>query len=372
MSEANGWKLINSTSEQNHYQKVVKNEERESTYDFYSAAKDGTPQQLHMLGYDFVLGSHYDEYVIEYKGVTLGPKSTENATRFAPPGPDCGGYPPMDPRRGGPGDSDDWRSRRVASPLSTVRASLEEAAGSGSNQPPAGWPDCSSPDALALAGGDSEPIECAYERWAAEHGRDLAGMTAQERARRLSRFRRSHRVVTSHNRKSRAAAAASSPSPSSSASPSSTAGASFEVRMTHLADWTEVELATLRGTTSPAKARPPSIPAAGVHPPPTAEELASLPTKVDWTIIPGVVLPVQDQATCGSCWSFGTMGTIAGSQAIKHGSLTQMSHQSAMDCTWAEGNYGCDGGNDFLAYSWFLANGNGSIATETTYGNYLG
>lgn len=114
------------------------------------------------------------------------------------------------------------------------------------------------------------------------------------------------------------------------------------------------------------------MPAQGVHPPPTEKDAAGLPAQVDWSLVPGVVLPVLDQATCGSCWTFGAMGTIQGRNAIKHGSLTPLSHQSAMDCTWPEGNYGCDGGNDFLAYSWFLSQGNGGIPTATTYGSYLG
>lgn len=39
-----------------------------------------------------------------------------------------------------------------------------------------------------------------------------------------------------------------------------------------------------------------------------------------------------------------------------------------VDCSWGFGNNGCDGGEDFRAYSWIEAHG---LPTEDEYGPYL-
>lgn len=39
-----------------------------------------------------------------------------------------------------------------------------------------------------------------------------------------------------------------------------------------------------------------------------------------------------------------------------------------MDCSWGFGNNGCDGGEDFRAYSWIEKHG---LPSEAEYGPYL-
>jgi len=90
---------------------------------------------------------------------------------------------------------------------------------------------------------------------------------------------------------------------------------------------------------------------------------------MDWRLY-GAVSSVKDQSVCGSCWSFGTVGTIEGALFLKTGKLTRLSQQALVDCSWGMGNNGCDGGEDFRVYQWMIKHG--GIPTEESYGPYLG
>ena len=77
-----------------------------------------------------------------------------------------------------------------------------------------------------------------------------------------------------------------------------------------------------------------------------ANHYTSCYTLVDWRLY-GAVSQVKDQASCGSCWSFGTVGTLEGALFLKTGVMTRLSQQALVDCSWGFGNNGCDGGEDF-------------------------
>ncbi|CAG2110740.1 unnamed protein product [Medioppia subpectinata] len=65
-----------------------------------------------------------------------------------------------------------------------------------------------------------------------------------------------------------------------------------------------------------------------------------------------------------------TTGTIEGVYFVKSGHLVKLSEQQLIDCSWNEGDNGCDGGEDFRAYEYIMkANG---LSTEDDYGHYLG
>ena len=56
---------------------------------------------------------------------------------------------------------------------------------------------------------------------------------------------------------------------------------------------------------------------------------------------------------------------------LQTGQLVRLSQQELIDCSWGEGNNGCDGGEDYRAYQWIIRHG---LASEDAYGDghYLG
>ncbi|XP_054277059.1 digestive cysteine proteinase 1-like isoform X1 [Macrosteles quadrilineatus] len=138
----------------------------------------------------------------------------------------------------------------------------------------------------------------------------------------------------------------------------------FTLAVNHLADRTPAELKVLRG-----RRHTPGYNGGKPFPYDTAAMAASLPEQFDWRIY-GAVTPVKDQSVCGSCWSFGTTGHVEGAYFVKTGRLVRLSQQALVDCSWGEGNNGCDGGEDFRAYQWIMKHG--GLPLEGEYGGYLG
>jgi len=58
-----------------------------------------------------------------------------------------------------------------------------------------------------------------------------------------------------------------------------------------------------------------------------------LPPYVNW-VEQGAVNPPKDQGVCGSCWTFGTIGSLEGSWFLKTGTLYSLSEQQLVDCAW--------------------------------------
>jgi len=96
-------------------------------------------------------------------------------------------------------------------------------------------------------------------------------------------------------------------------------------------------------------------------------QVSANPTSIDWTNYNGksYVTPVKNQGQCGSCWAFATTGSLECRYAIAKGTLTSLSEQQLVDCSWAQGNLGCDGGWWYNAYQYIESNG--GLCTETEY-----
>ena len=95
--------------------------------------------------------------------------------------------------------------------------------------------------------------------------------------------------------------------------------------------------------------------------------MAAAPEAVDWTTT-GVVTPVKNQASCGSCWSFSTTGVIESAYAIKTGTLVSLAEQELVDCmvvnkTIGNGT-GCGGGWPYKALEFAADN---DMCTEASY-----
>merc|ERR1712242_405431 len=75
------------------------------------------------------------------------------------------------------------------------------------------------------------------------------------------------------------------------------------------------------------------------------------PSSIDWRDHNAVTDP-KDQGDCGSCWTFSSTGAMEGAYAIKYGSLKSFSEQQLVD--WVYRGNGCNGGNQFDAFEYYL------------------
>jgi len=132
----------------------------------------------------------------------------------------------------------------------------------------------------------------------------------------------------------------------------------YKLAMNKFGDMTRGELKTLM---RPTLSKPRSQTSATMtHP--ISDKAA--PAYVNW-VEKGAVNPPKDQGICGSCWTFGTTGTIEGAYFVKTGKLLSLSEQQLVDCAWTEGNSACDGGEASGALQFVMDNG--GIALEQTY-----
>mmetsp|Transcript_14568 Transcript_14568/g.50760 ORF Transcript_14568/g.50760 Transcript_14568/m.50760 type:complete len:571 (-) Transcript_14568:145-1857(-) len=297
------------------YAKTVTTLGREMVYQFYwSTGDEPVPVALEFVGYDMLLGSHFDQYSISYTGYTSTPNLTD-PTLFQPPADlTCGGFP-------GPGAEEGER----ADPIATI--------------------------ARLVHGDDAAPAAAAHEdarfaEFVDRHGRQYEDDVAARRAR--VNYMHNARLVASLNR-------------------ARTSAASASFALNHLADLSPADMRAMRGRKYRAEAG--GNGADRYHDASVGFGPAGAPASVDWRT-KGAVTAVKDQAICGSCWSFATTGTMEGQLFLATGALTNLSQQELIDCSWAEGNNGCDGGEDFRAYRWIKENGGLMAATDYGDGQY--
>jgi inhibitor of cysteine peptidase len=92
-----------------------------------------------------------------------------------------------------------------------------------------------------------------------------------------------------------------------------------------------------KGVYSPA----PVAPVAGAALVETDSAVESLPAAFNWCDLGGCT-PVKDQGNCGSCWAFGTVGSMESNILLKDGQTRDLAEQYLVSCN--SDNWGCNGG----------------------------
>jgi cathepsin F len=86
----------------------------------------------------------------------------------------------------------------------------------------------------------------------------------------------------------------------------------------------------------------------------TVKERNDAPDTLDWRD-DGRVSAVKDQAQCGSCWAFATVGNLEGLYAANKGVMKTFSEQMLVDCDTSDS--GCNGGLMQNTFNWIKRNG---------------
>jgi len=85
------------------------------------------------------------------------------------------------------------------------------------------------------------------------------------------------------------------------------------------------------------------------------------PESVDW-VKKGGVTSVKNQGTCGSCWTFSTVGALEGAAFVAGRPLQDLSMQNILACD--KGGNGCGGGSMDQAFGWVTKNGVPALKDE--------
>ena len=98
-------------------------------------------------------------------------------------------------------------------------------------------------------------------------------------------------------------------------------------------------------------------------------KITDLPPSFDWKDKDGIVSPVKDQRSCGSCWAFASTEAVESAAAIADGELKILAPQQLVDCTpnpkHCGGTGGCEGATGELAYTYLM--GSQGLTLEADY-----
>jgi len=95
-----------------------------------------------------------------------------------------------------------------------------------------------------------------------------------------------------------------------------------------------------------------------------AKEGFKAPEELDWRE-KGVVTPIKDQGSCGSCWAFSAVCAQESAWAIEHSDLISLSESNLVDCL--EDCDGCGGCYPYTAYDNIISAQDGKFMKEEDY-----
>lgn len=139
----------------------------------------------------------------------------------------------------------------------------------------------------------------------------------------------------------------------------------FKLQLNHFADVTDDEMKYFRGLLNESYV---DNNAQIFHPPHLDIESIEVPKTLDWREY-GAISDVRSQGICGSCYAYAVTGAVEAAHYLKTGQLIKLSEQQIVDCSWGFGNKGCKGGYPYRAMQWIIKHG--GIATRKSYGKYL-
>jgi len=92
-------------------------------------------------------------------------------------------------------------------------------------------------------------------------------------------------------------------------------------------------------------------------------EFKKVGADIDWTA-KGVVSPVKNQGSCGSCWAFSAVAILESFNLMNGKPGVNLSEQQLVDCSKSYGNQGCNGGFNYQGLAYVKDHG---ITTASSY-----
>lgn len=92
--------------------------------------------------------------------------------------------------------------------------------------------------------------------------------------------------------------------------------------------------------------------------------VGNINSNINWRNVPGVVQPVQNQGSCGSCWAFAAIAALEGQMMIVNNRSQKLSEQEVLDCVPERG---CNGGWDYHVWHHATKSDGVTSSAQTPY-----